>query len=374
MAKTVKKRQPGGISKPDPYAGAAVRKAKAGNKIFAFNTKTLGQHILKNPGISQQIVQKSFLKQSDTVLEIGPGSGNLTINILSEAKRAIAIEADPRMAAELTKRFQGTPAAKKLDLVLGDAIKMPFPYFDVCISNTPYQISSPLVMKLLSHAPAPRTCVLMFQLEFSNRLLAKPGDKLYSRLSANVQMFAKVEHIMKVGRGNFNPPPQVESSVVRITMKRPRPAISFDEWDGLLRICFNRPNRVLRSAFLGTKTVLDMIERNYRIFCAQNDILIDDGPSKEIQDALMIDENDDDDDGDMDIDDGDDGIPDFFGREVSKPPSRRPKTKVYELVRAKVVKVLEHDTGLSDKRTRQCEEGDFLRLLEAFNKENIHFS
>lgn len=85
-----------------------------------------------------------------------------------------------------------------LTILAGQVIKVHLPHFDVCVSNTPYQISSPLVFKLLALAPAPRTCVLMFQREFAMRLIAKPGDKFYSRLSVNAQMWAKVEHIMKV--------------------------------------------------------------------------------------------------------------------------------------------------------------------------------
>ncbi|QIW95560.1 hypothetical protein AMS68_001078 [Peltaster fructicola] len=282
------------------------------------------------------------------------------------------------MAAEVTKRFQGTPAAKRLEIILGDAIKLPqFPYFDVCISNTPYQISSPLTFKLLATSPAPRTCVLMFQREFAMRLFARPGEKLYSRLSVNAQMWAKIDHVMKVGRNNFNPPPQVESNVVRITPKNPRPQISYDEWDGLLRICFVRKNRVLRSAFLGTTSVMDMIERNYRTYCAQNDITLDDGPADELtnDDIDMIDDEKDD---GMDIEDDDD-IPDFFREEADKQEktqknTRKKKGKVFELVRGKVVKVLEKDTDLVEKRARMCDEGDFLKLLYAFNQEGIHFS
>ena len=96
------------------------------------------------------------------------------------------------MAAELSKRVQGTPAQKKLDVLLGDAIKLDFPQFDVCISNTPYQISSPLVFKLLSMPNPPRTSILMFQREFAMRLTARPGDPLYCRLSVNAQFFAKI--------------------------------------------------------------------------------------------------------------------------------------------------------------------------------------
>lgn len=392
MPKLARKPTPGqsngGISKSDPYAGAQARKGKsaAAHNIFKMNTD-IGQHILKNPGVAQAIVDKADLKQSDVVLEIGPGTGNLTARILEKAKKVVAIEQDPRMAAELTKRFQGTPSAKRLELVLGDAIKMPeYPYFDVCISNTPYQISSPLTFRLLATSPSPRSCVLMFQREFAMRLFAKPGDKLFSRLSVNCQMWAKVDHVMKVGRNNFNPPPQVESNVVRITPKNPRPQISYDEWDGLLRICFVRKNRVLRSAFLGTTSVMDMIEANYRTYCAQNDIALDDGPADYTAEAAMdVDGGadapaDEEWGGIMDVDDEED-VPEFFKEEAEKRakklagnPNRKKKGKVYELVRAKVVKVLEVETQLADKRARLCDEGDFLKLLYAFNQEGIHFN
>ena len=73
-------------------------------------------------------------------------------------------------------------------MVIGDFIKADLPYFDVCISNTPYQISSPLVFRLLSHRPLFRTAILMFQREFAMRLVARPGTKFWSRLSANVQV------------------------------------------------------------------------------------------------------------------------------------------------------------------------------------------
>jgi SAM-dependent methyltransferase len=74
------------------------------------------------------------------VLEVGPGTGNLTVRILEKAKRVIAVEMDPRMAAELTKRVQGRPEERRLEILLGDVIKTELPYFDVCISNTPYQV------------------------------------------------------------------------------------------------------------------------------------------------------------------------------------------------------------------------------------------
>ncbi|KIK37477.1 hypothetical protein CY34DRAFT_455778, partial [Suillus luteus UH-Slu-Lm8-n1] len=207
----------------------------AGVRNPIFNTERFGQHILKNPQIAQTIVDKANLRPTDKVLEVGPGTGNLTVKILEKAKNVTAVEMDPRMAAELTKRVQGKPEQRKLDIIIGDFVKADLPYFDVCISNTPYQISSPLVFRLLSHRPIFRVAVLMFQREFAMRLVARPGTELWSRLSANVQLYSKVDLVMHVGKNNFRPAPQVESSVVRLVPLDPPPPIKFEEFDGLGR-------------------------------------------------------------------------------------------------------------------------------------------
>jgi len=260
------------------------------------------------------------------------------------------------------------------------------------------QISSPLTFKLLALSPAPRTCILTFQLEFAQRLFAQPGSALYSRLSVNTQMWATVTHIMKIGKNNFRPPPAVESSVVRLVPKRPRPQISWDEWDGLLRVCFVRKNRMLKAGFLGTSTVMEMLEANYRTWCAQNNVSVEDGPAEQTKevsmdldstwngiedDAEVAAAEDDvvDNEETMDIDEPE--IPDFFQDEDldqkakqvnAKPGSKRNrKGKVAMLIKAKVEKVFE-ETGLGEKRARICDEGDFLKLLWEFNKEGIHFS
>ncbi|KAG9772746.1 Dimethyladenosine transferase [Exophiala dermatitidis] len=377
----------GGSSTPYSKSSKAASSNATSNAIFKMNTD-IGQHVLKNPGVAQAIVDKADLKQSDIVLEVGPGSGNLTVKILEKAKKCIAVELDPRMAAEVTKRVQGTQQGKRLDVVLGDVIKTDLPYFDVCISNTPYQISSPLTFKLLATSPAPRVCILMFQREFAMRLFAKPGDKLYSRLSVNAQMWAKIDHIMKVGKNNFKPPPAVESSVIRMVPKNPRPNISYEEWDGLLRICFVRKNKTLRANFLGTTSIMNILEANYRTWCAQNDVPLEEGPADdqmevEVEDAQEDPAGEDDTwDGLMDVDadeDGDD-LPAFFKDQQSsllkaaaKGSNRKRKGKVAELVREKVRSVLEDKTQLADKRARMCDEGDFLKLLWNFNQEGIHF-
>ncbi|KAK9462620.1 S-adenosyl-L-methionine-dependent methyltransferase [Lipomyces oligophaga] len=287
--------------------------------IFKMNTG-LGQHMLKNPLIAQGIVDKADIKPSDVVLEVGPGTGNLTMKILEKARKVIAVEMDPRMAAEVTKRAMGKPEQKKLEVILGDVIKADLPYFDICISNTPYQISSPLVFKLLNLPRPPRISVLMFQREFALRLVARPGDELYCRLSANVQMWATVTHVMKVGKNNFRPPPQVESSVVKIEPKNPRPPISFEEWDGLLRVCFVRKNRTISAGFKSS-AVTDILRKNYLASCSQKDMMITD---------------------DFDIN-------------------------------AMITEVLQ-ETGMAEKRASKCDEADFLKLLYSFHQVNIHFA
>ncbi|KAF3760630.1 rRNA adenine dimethylase [Cryphonectria parasitica EP155] len=383
-------------SRKSSTSGAAAK-----NNVFKFNTN-VGQHILKNPGIADAIVDKANLKPTDTVLEIGPGTGNISVRILEKAKRLVAVELDPRMASEITKRVMGTPSQKKLEVLLGDAIKLDFPPHDVCISNTPYQISSPLVFKLLSMPNPPRCCVLMFQREFALRLTARPGDPLYNRLSVNAQFFSKITHIMKVGRQNFRPPPQVESSVVRIEPKlgKDRPAVSWAEFDGLLRIVFSRKNKTVRASF-GTKEVLALVERNYRTWCALNNVpvdetIVEDGGGDVVDEDASMDVDGHDGDGEwggiMDVDgaaedqeledeedndDDDDDLPAFFKEQTAthtaKTPSRRKKTKVAELVRSKVTRVLQ-GTDMADQRAGKLDENAFLKLLYAFNKENIHFA
>ncbi|QSZ36702.1 hypothetical protein DSL72_006585 [Monilinia vaccinii-corymbosi] len=370
-------------------AGTPYEKAAALTNSFKHN-KDFGQHILKNPGVAEAIVKKANLKPTDTVLEVGPGTGNLTVRILESAKKVIAVEVDPRMAAEVTKRVQGKPEQKRLEVLLGDVIKTELPHFDVCISNTPYQISSPLVFKLLSLPNPPRCSVLMFQREFALRLTARPGDPLYCRLSVNAQFFAKITHIMKVGKNNFRPPPQVESSVVRIEPKtgKERPGVSWEEWDGMLRICFVRKNRTMRASWLGMKQVLAMCERNYRVYCSTNSIPLDETPvddhdeDMDLDDAPITEDQEDEWGGIMDVggekDGGEEEMPSFFqelkGTDKPKTKSRVPKTRVAELVREKIRKVLEDVTELADTRAGKCDENDFLRLLFAFNEEGLHFS
>ncbi|GKT50390.1 dimethyladenosine transferase [Colletotrichum spaethianum] len=373
-------------------SGPYSRPSQKTNNVFKFNTN-VGQHILKNPGVADAIVHKAELKPTDTVLEIGPGTGNLTVRILEKSKKLIAIEFDPRMAAEVTKRVQGTPEQRKLEVMLGDAIKVDWVPFDVLISNTPYQISSPLVFKMLAMPKPPRQAILMFQLEFGQRLVAKPGDKLYGRLSVNANFWATCSNVMKVSKANFRPPPQVDSCVVRIVPKQgaERPTIAFEEFDGLLRVknqlawYKGSPSDARegnhRNPLLGKKSDCSQNPQNYRTWAAMNNVPLDDSLVEDDEDDAM--EMDDDADAGAEEDDVepmDDDTPEFFkelsaaaGKAPEKTKSKRKKTKVAALVRSKIERALE-STDLLEKRARSCDETDFLKLLSALNSEGIHFA
>ena len=94
------------------------------------------------------------------------------------------------------------------------------------------------------------------------KLLARPGSEPYCRLSCNTQLLARVEHLLKVSKSNFTPPPMVESAVVRIESRNPRPDVDYEEWDGFARLCFMRKNKTLGAIFK-QRSVVDMLERKY---------------------------------------------------------------------------------------------------------------
>ena len=93
------------------------------------------------------MVEKAGILPSDTILEIGPGTGNMTVKLLEKAAKVVAVEVDERMVAEVQKRVMGTPLKRKLEIINSDALKAELPFFDLCIANLPYAISSPITFK-----------------------------------------------------------------------------------------------------------------------------------------------------------------------------------------------------------------------------------
>ena len=304
------------------------RDASSSSNLIAPNTN-LGQHFLKNPAVVTAICAKAAIKPTDVVLEIGPGTGNMTVPLLEQCKSLVAIEYDTRMVREVLKRVEGTPNDHKLRVIQGDAIKTAFPFFDVCVANVPYQISSPLVFKLLSHRPMFRCAVMMFQEEFALRLTAKPGEALYCRLSVNTQLLAKVDQLMKVGRNNFRPPPKVESRVVRIELRNPPPPVDFTEWDGMVRLLFNRKNKTLRSGLM-VKATIKMLEENRRTHASLKGA---DGGADGMDDIDM-----------------ERGIEEIIEEVVGK------------------------GSKWEGKRAAKLDLDDFLTLLAEFNKRGVHFA
>lgn len=309
--------RPGVISSTNSISGPVTTVNKGGSSL-AMEHK-FGQHLLRNPGILDKMMEAANIQPHDTVLEVGPGTGNLTDRLLDKAKQVIAIEIDGRLAAEVKKRVQDKGRSHKFKLLEGDCLKVPFPAFDICATNLPYNISSPFVFKLLTHRPKWRCAVVMFQKEFAERLVAQVGDPLYGRLAVNVQLYCKVHRVCKVDRKSFNPPPEVDSMVVRFVPHEHPIDVPFNEFDGLLRVCFVRKNKTLRASFL-QKTILRMMETNYKIWCAANN-----APC-EITD-----------------------------------------------MKAAIEEVLT-ETGLSDQRASKVNLDQYLELLLGFNKRGIHFS
>lgn len=368
-------------------------KSAVGHRGIEFK-KHHGQHILANPLIVKTIVEKAGVKSTDTVLEVGPGTGNLTVKLLDAAKKVVAYEVDPRMIVEVYKRVQGAEVERKLQVVQGDVLKHDIPYFDICVANTPYQISSPLVFRLLSHRPMFRAAVLMFQREFAMRLIAKPGDNLYCRLSVNVQLLARVSHLMKVARNNFRPPPKVESSVVRIEPRNPPPAVNFKEWDGMLRICFLRKHKMLRAIFT-QKSTLKIMEQKMKSASAleldpQNTSstaasisAMADGASMVVDSGSALETiiNNVSQQAEMECDEGDGGGDeegDGMDVDVLKPGKKqkggkRKKPEGNSPLKQSIIDVLE-ETDLATVRACQLSIPEFQKLLSSFHAKGIVFS
>ncbi|KAL7999197.1 putative ribosomal RNA adenine methyltransferase KsgA/Erm [Plasmopara halstedii] len=237
--------------------------------------RKLGQHLLISDGILNQIISASELPITSSepvrVLEIGPGTGNLTSALLKVGSHITvhAVEYDSRMVRQLKLRFPTEIEAGKLVLQhsdfqdfrfvsLIDKVERPF---DACVANIPYQLSSLVISRLSRYmhrfATTFKCAVLLVQEEFALRLLAQPGHQNFSRLSANTALVADITSIVKVPRHHFLPPPNVDSRVIKLVPRvASTPALPsddplfFQKFDALLRLCFVRKNKTLRALLL----------------------------------------------------------------------------------------------------------------------------
>jgi 16S rRNA (adenine1518-N6/adenine1519-N6)-dimethyltransferase len=188
--------------------------------------KALGQHFLLHPHQAQRIVAALNLTGEETVVEIGAGLGALTGWLASAARRVIALERDPDLARFLREELLvETPGVQ---VICQDVLEFDFPGAAreaggplVVVGNLPYQITSPLLFTLIRDIRAISQAGLMMQQEVGARLLASPGTKDYGILSVLVQYHFRVTRLFALSPGNFYPPPQVDSVVLRLVPETP---------------------------------------------------------------------------------------------------------------------------------------------------------
>jgi 16S rRNA (adenine1518-N6/adenine1519-N6)-dimethyltransferase len=190
--------------------------------------KRFGQHFLRDRGVLQRIADALNLEDGSTVIEIGPGRGALTDVLAERAARLLAIELDRDLAAHLRERYADRP---HVEIVEADVLQVDLAALAggdyVLAGNVPYYITTPILFHAL-RPPRPRRAVYLVQKEVAERAAATPGGKEYGALSVNVQSVARVEVLFRVPPGAFQPPPQVDSAVIRVT-PRPDPVVPVDE-------------------------------------------------------------------------------------------------------------------------------------------------
>lgn len=183
--------------------------------------KSLGQHFLTNPGIAAHIVEAAGVSSRDTVIEIGPGRGILTRELLPAARDVIAIEKDERLLLRLSFDFKKEIAEKKLILVNGDALDFDPQQYHLqprgykLVANIPYYITGAIIRKFLGEPTYPNTITLMVQKEVADRIVAKHNKE--SLLSIATKIYGDPTYIQTVKAGSFSPPPSVDSAIISIT-------------------------------------------------------------------------------------------------------------------------------------------------------------
>lgn len=196
--------------------------------------KRLGQHFLNDRGIIERIIQCADLLPENRVLEIGPGQGALTVPLARSVESVIAVEKDARLIDGLKDRISRA-GISNVSVINADILKLDLSEFAATeakikiLGNLPYNISSPILEKLLNHRDIISQAVFMFQYEFAARLTAEPECKQYGALTVLTGYNARVSQMFNVSREVFFPKPKVGSMVVKIDLEKPHPRKARDE-------------------------------------------------------------------------------------------------------------------------------------------------
>ena len=202
--------------------------------------KALSQNFLINENVLNRQIDYALLTKNDIVLEIGGGTGTLTEKLNKKVKKVISIEYDKNLSNYLIRKFQKN---NNVTIINSDVLKIDLPIADKVVANLPYHLSSPITFKLLNYKFS--IAILMYQYEFAQRMIALPGSKDYSRLTANLQLLADVIILERVPRSYFYPMPKVDSAIVKIIPKKKIPPVNIESYQIITRILFNNKNKLV---------------------------------------------------------------------------------------------------------------------------------
>ncbi|MFZ2015753.1 MAG: 16S rRNA (adenine(1518)-N(6)/adenine(1519)-N(6))-dimethyltransferase RsmA, partial [Nocardioides sp.] len=189
-------------------------------------TKQRGQNFVIDPNTVRRIVREAGVGPHDVVVEVGPGLGSLTLALLAEVSRVVAIEVDPALAAALpaTLASYAPEQAARCEVLAADALRIeavPGPPPTALVANLPYNVSVPVLLHLLALLPSLEKGLVMVQSEVADRLAAAPGSKVYGIPSVKAAWYADVRRAGAIGRNVFWPAPNVDSGLVAWTRREP---------------------------------------------------------------------------------------------------------------------------------------------------------
>jgi 16S rRNA (adenine1518-N6/adenine1519-N6)-dimethyltransferase len=201
---------------PEVNLLGAVDIRELASRLDVTPTKKLGQNFVTDPNTIRRIVSAAKLTGQETVVEIGPGLGSLTLGLLEAAEKVIAVEIDPKMAAELESTIEKRAPGTDFELVRNDALKVTeLPAQpDALVANLPYNISVPVLLHFLEQFASIQKGLVLVQAEVAHRLAATPGSKIYGIPSVKLAWYADSYLAGNVGRNIFWPVPNVDSALV----------------------------------------------------------------------------------------------------------------------------------------------------------------